>query len=108
MAIKGDMFIDQGADFSSSIEITNESDEAVDLSIYTVRGHIRKYYQANTYTAFGSSVSNNIITLSLTHGVTANLAAGRYVFDVELINTESNNVLRILEGVAVVSPEVTK
>ena len=50
--------------------------------------------------------STGQVTLSLTATVTAGLASGRYVYDVEL--TTGSTVSRVLEGLVTVSPEVTK
>ncbi len=36
------------------------------------------------------------------------LAAGKYYYDLELVNTSQSTVTRLLEGVARVTPEVTR
>jgi len=45
--------------------------------------------------------------LNLTAAATANIAAGRYVYDTK-ITDQNSSVLRILEGIAEVSPSVTR
>jgi hypothetical protein len=45
--------------------------------------------------------------MSLTDGQTANIKAGRYLFDVETVDT-GGVVTRILEGIITVTPGVTK
>jgi hypothetical protein len=54
-----------------------------------------------------SLTSAGVITLSLTATETAALAAGRYVYDLELVSS-GGVVTRLLEGVVTVSPEVTR
>jgi hypothetical protein len=44
--------------------------------------------------------------MSLPYANTANISAGRYVYDV-VIKDSSNNVTRVLEGIVNVLPQVT-
>ena len=39
---------------------------------------------------------------------TANLRAGRYVFDVEMNDTANSTITRVIEGIATVMPNVTR
>jgi len=54
-----------------------------------------------------SLTNAGVITLSLTATETAALAAGRYVYDLEMVSS-GGVVTRLLEGVVTVSPEVTR
>jgi hypothetical protein len=54
-----------------------------------------------------SLTNAGVITLSLTATETAALAAGRYVYDLEMVSS-GGQVTRLLEGVVTVSPEVTR
>jgi hypothetical protein len=45
--------------------------------------------------------------MSLTSANTANISAGRYVYDV-IIKNSSNNITRVLEGIVNIVPQVTK
>lgn len=108
MATKANLVIDQGSTYSVILNITNTEDEVINLAGFTASAQIRKHYTSLTYTAFTTSldVAEGNIILSLTAEQTANLAAGRYVYDVELI---SNNVIsRIIEGIVTVTPNVTR
>lgn len=42
MAIKANLTIDQGTDFSATIDLVDVNDSAFDLTGYTVRGQVRK------------------------------------------------------------------
>jgi hypothetical protein len=46
------------------------------------------------------------VTLSLSSNATANIVAGRYVYDVEV--TVANSVYRVAEGIVTVTPQVTR
>jgi hypothetical protein len=54
-----------------------------------------------------SLTNAGVITVSLTATETAALAAGRYVYDLEMVSS-GGLVTRLLEGVVTVSPEVTR
>jgi hypothetical protein len=71
---------------------------------------MRKSYYSSTATDIGASVTNSAngqITLSMTAANTANLKAGRYVYD--LVITDSNlTKTRVIEGIITVTPSVTR
>lgn len=107
MALKANMVIDQGSTFASTIEILDENDEALDVTSYTARGQIRKHYSSTNAVSFTTSLSNGSLVISLTANQTANMVAGRYVYDLELVDP-ANTVVRILEGIVTLTPEVTR
>lgn len=107
MATKANLVLDQGTTFSSTIELLDENDEALDVTSYTARGQMRKHYSSTNAVSFSTALSNGSLIISLTAVQTANIVAGRYVYDLELINP-SNVVTRILEGIVTVTPEVTR
>ena len=110
MAIVSNLTVDQGATFNAQIDITDDSGNAQNLTGYSVAGQIRKTYDSTTFTAFSATVSNatgGTITISLTATQTNALAAGRYVYDVE-ITSGGGVVTRVLEGQVEVTPGVTR
>ena len=44
----------------------------------------------------------------LWYGLTRIVAAGKYYYDLELHNTSANTTTRLIEGIARVTPEVTR
>ena len=66
-------------------------------------------YAMGATATFSTAINSNTgsITLNLTAAVTANIPAGRYVYDTK-ITDQNSSVLRILEGIAEVSPSVTR
>lgn len=109
MAIINNLLIDQGSTFSVTINWTAEDGSYIDLTNYTANSQLRKsYYSANsiTFTANISDAANGEVTLSLTPAQTANLKAGRYVYDLNMSN--ANVITRLVEGIATVMPGVTR
>ena len=106
-----ELFLEQGTTFSTTVTIDDAYGTPYDLTGFTAKSQIRKSYYSTTPTAdFVISIptpENGLLTLTLGHTQTANIAAGRYVYDVVIKNT-SNNVTRILEGIVNVMPQVTR
>ena len=108
MAIKANIVIDQGTDYTTNINVTDENDNAVDLTGYTGAAQMRKHYTSSAQTAFTVTVANNgIVTMTMNSATTNAIAAGRYVYDCEL-RSASNVVSRLIEGVVTVTPQVTR
>jgi hypothetical protein len=109
MATKANILIDQGTTFSTVINLADEGGSAIDLSGYSGDAEMRKHYTSSNSQSFTVTLggANGTVTLSLTATQTANIAAGRYVYDVE-ITSGSNVVSRIIEGIVTVTPEVTR
>jgi hypothetical protein len=108
MATKLNLFIDQGSDFETSIEVTDDEGESIDLSSFTGRSHIRKHYTSSTFYPFDVAVSGSgVITLTLSANTSTNIPAGRYVYDLELVSS-ANAVSRVVEGIVTINPEVTR
>jgi hypothetical protein len=108
MATKVNIVIDQGTTFETTINLTNEDGTSLEVTgDWYARAQIRKHYTSSNAVSFATDLSNGALILSLSEAQTANMVAGRYVYDVELIDA-SNNVSRLIEGVVTLTPEVTK
>lgn len=112
MAAYVELYMDQGATFNNVINLTDDvTNRDIDISGYTIRSQMRRsYYSSNATVDLTCTITNALqgeVTLSLTPGQTANIKAGRYLFDVQTIDT-ANNVVRILEGIMTVTPRITK
>lgn len=113
MATVSNLNIDQGATFSSTINIDNQVSGLFQLNDYQARGKIRKSYRSQTYTAFACTINENspsqdTITISLTAVQTKALKSGRYVYDIEIYNTSTSEVIRVLEGQIEVLPSASQ
>lgn len=111
MATVSNLSIDQGTTYTITIGVTDTTGSARNLTGYTGRAQLRRSYYTNTNTAFTVAINNPAegeIELSLTAANTSLLKAGRYVYDLELVNNSTLEVERIVEGIVTVYPEVTK
>lgn len=101
--------MDQGATFSTVITLTDRDNNIIDLTNYTGAAMMRKTYTSSNSHSFAVALSNTTgtVTLSMNANSTANVSAGRYVYDLELTDG-SSVVSRVLEGIVTVSPNVTR
>ena len=110
MAAYSELTLEQGATFSTTINVEDTNGAAVNLSGYTANSQIRKSYYsttANSFTATVTGTANGEITISMTAANTANLNPGRYLYDL-LITAPNATKTRVVEGIIVVSPSITK
>ena len=109
MAIKSNLIIDQGSDYSVTVELTDANGNTMILTDYTGRAQMRKSPTATSYKEFTVSVNEagGTVTLSMDSDYTADITAGRYMYDVEIVSS-ANVVTRVLQGIATVSPEITR
>lgn len=109
MATKLNLIVDQGASFETTLNLTDDNDEVVSLEGYTGAGQIRKHYTSSTATNLTITLggANGTVTIGLSANATSNLAAGRYVYDVEVTDV-GGTVSRLFEGIVTVTPQVTR
>jgi hypothetical protein len=91
--------------------VNDAQGDAVNLTTYTASSQLRKSYyssSANTMTAIVTGNANGEITLSMTAANTALLTPGRYVYDLVITNSTDNSKTRVIEGIAIVLPSVTR
>lgn len=107
-----ELFLEKGASFNTTITLYDVNNDFYDLTGYTANSQIRKsYYSANAVvtfaTAFSDTPADGNLTLSLTYQQTANVAPGRYVYDVYLTSQDQTSRVRVLEGIINVTPSAT-
>lgn len=112
MAAYVELIIDQGATFNNIINLSDDlSNESLNILGYTVRSQMRRsYYSTNAtanITCTITNSSNGEITMSMTAANTTNIKAGRYLFDLETVDT-NGTVNRVLEGIITVTPQITR
>jgi len=102
--------IEAGATFSTEVTVNDANGNPKNLTDYTVRSQLRKSYYSTTAINFEINITdplNGIIEMSISAANTSNIRAGRYVYDVEIEDSE-DVVTRIFEGIATVLPNVTR
>jgi hypothetical protein len=105
-----ELLIEQGATFSTTVNVEDTAGAAINLYGYTASSQMRKSYYATSNTIITATITGNAngeITLSMTSANTSNLTPGRQVFDL-VITSPSSVKTRVVEGVIVVSPGVTQ
>lgn len=112
MAAYVELFMDQGATFNNVINLSDDLTNAnINISGYIVRSQMRRsYYSSNVTANIICTITNALngeITMSLSANTTANIKAGRYLFDLETVDT-LGTTSRVLEGIITVTPEITR
>jgi hypothetical protein len=103
--------LDQGTTFNLDIVVKNDDGSRINVAGYTFSSSMRKSFYSSSVTANLTvaviNAANGDVRFSLNAASTANIKAGRYVFDIKQINT-SNVTSRMFEGIITVNPQVTK
>ena len=110
MADYSNLTVDQGTDFTASVDVTDTDGDALNLTGFTVAGQVRRSYYSSSATNLTCAVSNatsGIITVSLSATQSDAMKPGRYVYDVEITNSGGTKT-RVLEGQLEIMPGVTK
>ncbi len=111
MTTISNLYINQGADFSTTVELSDDTGVPLDLTGYTAAAQIRKTYTSTSYKPFSilfdSNRNEGKVTLSMSAEVTSSINAGLYVYDLLLTASDHRN-FRALEGSATIIPGVTR
>ena len=105
------LYLEQGANFTTQITLDDNTGAAMNLANFTVASQARKsYYSANADIVFNTTIlspTSGTIQLSATPAMSANLTTNKLVYDVIITDT-GGNVTRVLEGQIFVAPSVTR
>jgi len=112
MAAIANLTLDQGATFNSDVTVKDSNGNAFNLTGYTASAKMAKGYSSTrTRTTITTTVNGDpttgIVTMSLTADQTGQLEEGRYVYDLEILQTSSSTITRVIEGIITVRPQVT-
>ena len=110
MAAFSELLIEQGATFSSTVNVEDSAGAAINLSGYSASSQMRKSYYAVSNTTITSTITGNAngeITLSMTASNTSLLTPGRYLYDL-VITAPDTSKTRVVEGIVNVLPGVTQ
>jgi hypothetical protein len=114
MAEYVELFIDQGSDFYTTINI-NDDNTNLPTNVYTYsvtsclrRSLISQNVAANLVCSVTDS-TNGVIQLYLDSGNTSNLHPGPYYFDVKVYNSSATfRTSKLIEGIMYVVPSITR
>jgi hypothetical protein len=108
---KHNLIIDQGADFANQLVI-KEDGVAWDITGYLARAQLRKTKTASAIAAtFVCTVTDAVagkVKIELDNATTSGLIPGVHFYDLELYTAGDANVVRLLQGKATITPEITK
>ena len=110
MAGFAELTIEQGASFSTTVTVNDASGSPTNLTGYTGVAQMRKSFSSSTATNFSVSVLNaagGVLAMTMTAANTANLSAGRMMYDL-LITSPTNIKTRVVEGIVIILPSVTR
>ena len=112
MAAIANLTIDQGTTFTSDVTVKDANGNPFDLTGYTALARMAKGYSSTrTRTVITCTVAadatSGVITMALSADETAQLEDGRYVYDLEILQTSSSTITRVIEGVITVRPQVS-
>jgi len=112
MAAIANLTLDQGATFNSDVTVKDSNGNAFNLTGYTATAKMAKGYSSTrTRTVITATVNGDpttgIVTLSLTADETTALDGERYLYDLEILQTSTSTVTRVIEGIITVRPQVS-
>ena len=105
------LVIDQGSDFALDLVI-KQSGSALNLTNYSGRAQLRTSVTASSasasFTVTKTNAAGGALKLELSASTSSSLAAGQYVYDLEIFTSGDAIVKRILQGEVTITPEVTR
>ena len=108
MSTKSNSVIDQGADFLLEVTAVDSDEVPLDLAQYTIVAQMRKHFESANSISFITSVTDDDkLVLSLHANTTQAIVPGRYNYDV-LMTSNNGIIIRLLEGIATVTPGITR
>lgn len=112
MASYAELNIDQGTTFSATLDLKNDDGTPINVANNAFTCQIRKSYYSSSAAANVTvntlDEANGHVQLTLGAFETANIRAGRYLFDLKMTNSVTATTLRIIEGIISVNPQVTR
>ena len=113
MAEYVELYIDQGSDFSTSVNINDDNTNLPqNVTGYIVTSSLRRSLLSPNVSAnltcTVQDAANGEFLITMTAGQTANLRSGSYLFDVKVYDSLSATSSRLIEGVMFVTPSVTR
>lgn len=110
MASSSNLYIDAGSTFSAIITVNGSDDLPLDLTGYTVASQMRKSYGSLTAYAFTATIydaATGKLRIALPATTSSGITPGRYLYDIE-ITSAIDEKLRVVEGLVIITPEITK
>ena len=111
-AYVSNLTINAGATFSQTFNLANTSDGSpLNLNSYTVKSQLRKHPASSTWYDFVATIddsSQGKFTLTMESSTTSILDPGRYLYDVLIKDSGTQEVTRVVEGNVLVRGGITE
>ena len=109
--VKWNQDVNAGQDWMADINLLLKDGNNRDITKHTLAGQIKRHFKSvnvkeNITIQVMDPVTGNI-RLMLSSTQTTNLKFGKWLYDVELTNSTTGAVDRVIEGIFNVRPEVT-
>lgn len=111
MATISNLYIDAGSDYSSIVTVAAANGGPLNLSAYTVKSQMRRSFKSSVAFNFEATIANAAagqIRIVLPAAVSEQMEPGRWLYDVEITHTASGLKQRVVEGVVVITPQITQ
>jgi hypothetical protein len=100
-----DLFVEQGADYSLQLALSDALGVAWDWDLYTARGSVK--IDMSTFTMSFTEGDDGVITLEIPASTTQTIPHGVGLYDVEIVEDATGFVQRIMKGRVYIDQEVT-
>jgi hypothetical protein len=110
MATTSNLYIDQGTTFNAIVTVKGNNGVALVLTGYTVASQMRKSYSSTTSYAFTATIydaATGKVKISLPPATSSAMKPGRYLYDIE-VTSGAGDKLRVVEGLVILTPEITR
>lgn len=108
MAATYTISVDAGSSFERHFHYTDDEGVAMDLTGWTAKMHIRETPEAELALELIPAIdlAEGKISVTMSPAQTGSLTLANYVYQIELANAGTGEVVRILQGKVLISPEV--
>lgn len=115
-ATRSDIVVNQGARFQLNVAVKNSDGTVKDLTGYSARMQVRATKASSTVlmeatTGLGTISINapgGIVSVNIGASATAAMTWNAGYYDMEIFTVDPNEVIRVVEGFATLSKEVTR
>lgn len=111
MATYANLFVDQGSDFQTSVELEIATSDPLNTDQLVFHGQIRRTPGSDSafdFEIMKSQTEDGVIIIRLPRQVTETMRVGRYVYDIVATDPGFDNRFKVLQGILEVVPQVTR
>ena len=111
-SIYSNIYVYQGADFTKSFQILEDTTDPFSLEGFVLKGQIRKTWSSSVaydIDLFVDDPQSGVIEILVSSEETLKMKPGRYLYDVYGESTESDGrTFKFIEGILTLEPRITR